>query len=116
MLIKLKKRISIGNGRLNSNLNNEMMTKLRDGDLQSFAPLYSQFRKPILKYVKKHVRQHAVAEELTHDVFVKIYQFRKSYNPEYDASSWIWTIARNTIYDHMRRSRTCPLNLAEKTN
>jgi RNA polymerase sigma-70 factor (ECF subfamily) len=89
-----------------NNNDKEALCNFQNGDMASFSILYSRFHKPILKYVLKQIQIPNVAEELTQDVFLKVYQFRSSYNSEYEVSTWIWTIARNTVYDYLRRARS----------
>lgn len=86
----------------------DLILNCQKEDVTSFAPLYSRYSKPIYKYINKHVKSGHVAEEICQDIFLKIYQHRKSYNPDYDVSTWVWTIARNTVYDHLRSTRTSP--------
>lgn len=83
----------------------DLILKLQAGELTSFGPLYDRFAKPILKFVRRQVQSSDIAEELVQDIFLKVYQYRKSYDPQYEVSKWIWTIARNTVYDHFRQSR-----------
>jgi RNA polymerase sigma-70 factor (ECF subfamily) len=68
--------------------------------------IYSKFYKPIFNYVRKHISYLPVAQEVTQDIFLKIYQNRESYDPNFAMSSWIWTIAKNTIFDHLRKLRS----------
>jgi RNA polymerase sigma-70 factor, ECF subfamily len=91
---------------LSGNRDQELILKLQNGDVDSFAPIYARFRKPILKFVLKQVRTVDVAEELTQDIFLKLYQHRKSYNPAYEFSTWLWTIARNTVFDFLRQTQS----------
>ncbi len=75
-------------------------------NLDSFPRIYYRYYKPIYKYAKKYISSAHIAEEITQDVFLKIYQYRDSFNSNYEVSSWIWTIARNTIFDHLRKIRS----------
>ncbi len=76
------------------------------------SKIYSKFYKPISKYVRKYISSQTIAEELTQDIFLKIYQNRGSYDPTYALPSWIWTIAKNTVFDHLRKLRSnYPFNL-----
>lgn len=72
--------------------------------------VYSKFYKPIYKYVKKHVNSQIIAEELTQDIFLKIFQNRFSYDPTFALPSWIWTIAKNTVFDYLRKLRSNSLS------
>lgn len=105
MLINFK-GIKYPGKRLSNLREQELILNLQDGELESFSFLYARFAKPILKFVLRHVRSRDIAEELTQDVFLKVYQHRGSYDPQFEVSTWIWTIARNTVYDYLRQSRS----------
>jgi RNA polymerase sigma-70 factor (ECF subfamily) len=46
------------------------------------------------------------AQDLTQDVFIKVYRTLSSYNVEKGAfTTWLTTLARNLLVDHFRRSR-----------
>lgn len=69
-----------------------------------FTNMYSRFQKPILKYVRTRVKDPQVAEEITQEVFIKAYRFQDSYDEKHAAiSTWLWTIARNTVVDNLRK-------------
>src|SRR3954451_5807073 len=71
----------------------------------AFAKIYERFRKPLLHFVRSRISDPAVAEEITQEVFLKAYRFRDSYQERYALSTWLWTIARNTVSDHLRGPR-----------
>lgn len=54
----------------------------------------------------RYTGNHSVAEELTQDAFLKIYQNLSSYNPESGSlTNWIMRVGRNLIIDHYRAHR-----------
>jgi RNA polymerase sigma-70 factor (ECF subfamily) len=73
-----------------------------------FDSIYRKFRKPIFEYVKLKVKNPDVAEEVTQEIFFKAYRFQDSYDSKFQFSTWLWTIARNTISDFFRKSQTHP--------
>lgn len=73
--------------------------RFRSGDELVFTKIYSKFKRPVFRYISMRVGDLAVAEEITQDVFLKVYRFREQYDPTRAFSSWLWTIARNTIAD-----------------
>ena len=79
--------------------------RFRSGDREAYEKIYRKFKKPILNYVSARSRDQHQAEELTQDIFLKAYRFRKSFDPRYAFSTWLWTIARNTLADSFRRKR-----------
>ena len=83
----------------------ELMVGIQNGDAESFRQLYLRFSERLRKYALKHTRSPPAAEDITQDILLKIYQFKQTYNSEYEVSTWIWAIAKNTLYDHFRQSR-----------
>ena len=68
--------------------------------------LYAKFSGKVMGYIHARIRNRADAEDLYADVFEKVQ--RKL--PAFDAakasiSTWIFTITRNTVIDHYRRSK-----------
>ena len=78
------------------------ITEFKSGNEEAFAKLYKRFHKPILRFVQSKISDDEVASELTQEVFIKVFRFRESYQEQYALSTWLWTIARNTISDHLR--------------
>jgi RNA polymerase sigma-70 factor (ECF subfamily) len=78
------------------------IAEFKSGDEGAFSKIYSRFQKPILRYVKSKVSDPELAEEITQEIFIKMYRFRDSYQEQFAFSTWLWTIAKNTISDHLR--------------
>ncbi|MGZ3689491.1 MAG: RNA polymerase sigma factor [Bdellovibrionota bacterium] len=74
----------------------------RRGNEADFAWLYRRFRKPIHRYIGTKIRDEGISEELTQEVFLKAFRFRESFELRYEFSTWLWTIARNTVIDWSR--------------
>jgi len=73
-----------------------------------YEQIYAKFRKPILEYVRLKVRNPDIAEEVTQEIFLKAYRYRDSYDAKFQFSTWLWTIARNTISDFFRKDKKTP--------
>jgi len=86
-----------------SDTNEALMLKVRDGDQAAFEKLYGKLRKPIMSYVYGFVSNLSVAEEITQEVFLKVYRVRETYAPTAKFSTWLWTITRNAVIDHLRK-------------
>jgi RNA polymerase sigma-70 factor (ECF subfamily) len=76
----------------------------REGEEWAFNSLHSRYRRPMLRYVSMRLPDAEAAEDVVQEIFMKAYRFRESYRPEYAFSTWLWTIARNTLTDHARKS------------
>jgi len=72
----------------------------------AFTKIYSQFHKPILNYVKSKISDEQSAQDITQEVFIKVFRFHESYHDGKVFSTWLWTIAKNTISDFLRKRLT----------
>jgi RNA polymerase sigma-70 factor (ECF subfamily) len=94
----------------------ELSKKLVHGDAEAFSGLYDHFSENIYRFIYFKVNS-AEVEDLTEIVFIKVWENRKKFNPEKSSfSSWIYTIARNTVIDHYRVNKTTeelPINLKD---
>jgi RNA polymerase sigma-70 factor (ECF subfamily) len=65
--------------------------------------MYSMLYQPIYRYVYWRVRNHEIAEDLTHDVFLKIYASKPMFeSPEHERRV-LFVSARNRLIDHFRK-------------
>lgn len=80
-----------------------LVTKLLDGHEQAFNELYKKYRVKIYRRVFGFMKSHEIAEEILQDVFVKVWINRRTLNPNQSFSAFIHTIAKNTVYDYLRK-------------
>jgi len=68
--------------------------------------LYAQYSNKVMGYIHARVRNRADAEDLCADVFEKVQRKLGDFDPsKASVSTWIFTITRNTVIDHYRRSK-----------
>jgi RNA polymerase sigma factor (sigma-70 family) len=76
-------------------------------DHSAFAQLFDRFAGRIETYLRRLGAERALAEDLTQDVMLVIWQRAGRYEPtRAAASTWIFTIARNRLIDALRRQRS----------
>jgi RNA polymerase sigma-70 factor, ECF subfamily len=80
----------------------EIMLRVREGDDSGYTYLIEKYRKPILHFMFRMVRNQAVAEELAQEVFLRVYRSRASYRAEAQFSTWLYRIATNLGVNHAR--------------
>lgn len=102
MFHKIKKDLFFIPVSLGKKIGGFCLQGFKKGDENEFSKLYERFNKPILNYVRSRIENGEVAKEVTQDVFVKVFRFRDSYQECNAFSTWLWTIARNTVSDHLR--------------
>lgn len=87
---------------------NEHLVRLsQTRDKSSFKALFTHFAPLIRNYfIAKYPNQHSyqMIEELVQEVMIKVWQKASAYDPsKAAASTWIFTLARNTRIDMLRR-------------
>jgi RNA polymerase sigma-70 factor, ECF subfamily len=86
----------------------QRMLRLRAGDAVAFDELLDLHRRPIVRLIYRMTQNAAVAEELTQEVFLRVYRARERYEPAASFKTWIYRIAvnrtRNWIRDHTEQA------------
>lgn len=85
----------------------EIIQKAVSLDSDAFGQLYREFAPRVHRFISYRVGNRDLADDITNQVFMKSLKAIGKYEhrsiPEFNA--WLFRIARNTIYDHWRRSR-----------
>ncbi|MBQ5879435.1 MAG: RNA polymerase sigma factor [Alistipes sp.] len=80
-----------------------LIQKVREGDVEAFAPLIERYSRPIFALVVGIVGHREEAEELTQDIFVKAYTKLSTFSFRSSFSTWLYRIACNTALTAVRR-------------
>ncbi len=68
--------------------------------------IYTEYSGKVMGYIRARIRSSAEAEDLHSEVFEKILKKIEEFDPsKASLNTWIFTITRNTVIDHFRRSR-----------
>lgn len=93
------------------------MLQVRDDDAQAFEELMLRYQNRLLSLLTHHVGQRDLAEDLTQDVFLRVYRARKRYVPGAKFSTWLFTIAGNVASNALRTlARRREVNIAPRAN
>ena len=74
-----------------------------EGDPQAFALLMERWHDRIHGLCARMLSNVHTAEDIAQEVFARIFEKRKDYNPEKRFSTWLWRIAVNRCYDELRK-------------
>jgi len=94
------------------------MLEFQKGDKASFEKLMDKYYKRIVNLVYRFVGDKDIAEDLTQDVFIKVYNNACHYKPKAKFQTWLYQITRNTCLNELRRrkhaatslDKTCEIN------
>ncbi len=89
---------------------NELIADYLDGDEQSLELLIGQYLKPIYSFVSRYVGNSQEAEDITQEVFVRVWRNLKKFDQEKSFKTWIFSIAKNASLDHLKKKRAIPFS------
>jgi RNA polymerase sigma-70 factor (ECF subfamily) len=94
-----------------------LMLLVRDGDAHAFEELMVRYQNRVMSLLAHLVGQRDLAEDLTQEVFLRVYRARKRYVPGAKFSTWLFTITGNVASNALRsRARRREVNLSPQVN
>ena len=79
--------------------------KIRDGETAHFAVLLERYSQPVFSLIVKIVGNREDAEELTQDVFLKVFRSLSSFQGNSLFSTWLYRIAYNVAVSAARKKK-----------
>jgi RNA polymerase sigma-70 factor (ECF subfamily) len=92
----------IGTAAAALDLDTELMVRVKEGDGASFGVLLEKHRSPVVHFLYRMVQNHAVAEELAQEVFLRVYRSRGTYEPTAKFTTWLFRIATHLALNALR--------------
>lgn len=80
------------------------------GDAGVMAALVARYLRPVFGYVYRLCGSAADAEDITQESFLKAWRNLSRYRPELSFKAWLFTIARRSAIDWLRKRRDVPLS------
>jgi RNA polymerase sigma-70 factor (ECF subfamily) len=82
-----------------------LMLRVSEGHTPSFGVLLERHRGSVVNHLHRLVRNHAIAEELAQDVFIRVYRSRGNYRPDAKFTTWLFRITMNIALNWRRDTR-----------
>ncbi len=84
----------------------DLILEVQKGSMQSFNVLHDRYSRQIMVYVYNMLGQRQYSEDVTQDVFVKMYTKARQYKLTGKFSAWLYQIARNTTLNFIRNNKS----------
>ncbi|MCL2622584.1 MAG: sigma-70 family RNA polymerase sigma factor [Planctomycetaceae bacterium] len=85
-----------------------LMLQVREDDATAFEELMLRYQGRVLSVLRHVVGNPELAEDLTQDVFLRVFRARKTYTAGSKFSTWLFTIANNVAFNALRRQKRKP--------
>jgi RNA polymerase sigma-70 factor (ECF subfamily) len=90
---------------LGEKTDHQLMTAVRDGDLDKLGYLFEKYHKQLYNFLLRQHRDSQMCEDIVQEVFLKILKYRHTYRGKGKFTTWMYSIAHNTMVDHFRKAR-----------
>ena len=82
----------------------DVLIALRKGSEQAFEKIYQAYSPRLFGRLMKLVKSDVHAKEILQDVFLKVWEYRASIDPEKSFRSFLFQIAENKAFDFFRKA------------
>jgi RNA polymerase sigma-70 factor (family 1) len=81
----------------------ELAIRLQNDDIEAFNTLYWTFHAAIYANALKLTRDTVIAEDIVQEVFITLWEKRKSIDPNHNINGWLFTVSYNKSVDQLKR-------------
>ena len=75
------------------------------GDPLGFEQIVKLYRENLILFIQQYVRDYQSAEDVSQDVFVKLYLKKPHYSPKASFKTWLYTIAKREALNHLKKKK-----------
>lgn len=90
---------------MNSTIPRDLLERVRNGGEKDFEELVFLTERRIFSYIITTVQHRQTAEDLTQEVFLRLFKNIRSLDPDKGFKTWLFTIATNVVYDWFRKQK-----------
>ena len=91
-----------------------VLRKAQKGDERAFAIILRTYETPVYNYVLRLTGDKVLAEDLTQEVFLRVYQGLPRFSARCKFTTWLFQVTKNRVLDELRakeRRPVAPANL-----
>jgi len=90
--------------------------RVKSGDTRAFSAIVSNYQNMVFTIVLKIVANREDAEDITQEVFVKVFKSLEQFKEESEFSTWLYRIAYNTTLSELRKRKLSFISINENLN
>jgi RNA polymerase sigma-70 factor (ECF subfamily) len=85
-----------------------VLRKAQRGDERAFNLIVRAYETPVYNYVLRLVGDRSLAEDLTQEVFLRVYQGLPKFSLRCRFTTWLFQVTKNRVLDELRASERRP--------
>ena len=93
----------VENNRIYLDEDTQLMVKASEGDKKAYAKLYNKYFSAVIRFVSSMEGQLQAREDISQEVFTRIWKNRESYQPNSTFKTFLFTYAKNVMHEQQQR-------------
>jgi len=85
-----------------------VLRKAQKGDERAFSIILRAYQVPVFNYVLRLVGDRSQAEDLTQEVFLRVFQGLPRFSSRSKFTTWLFQVTKNRVLDELRASERRP--------
>jgi RNA polymerase sigma-70 factor, ECF subfamily len=85
-----------------------VLRKAQRGDERAFSLIVRAYEVPVFNYVMRLVGDRSLAEDLTQEVFIRVYQGLPKFSLRSKFTTWLFQVTKNRVLDELRANERRP--------
>ena len=85
-----------------------VLRKAQKGDERAFSIIVRAYQVPVFNYVLRLVGDRSLAEDLTQEVFLRVYQGLPKFSLRSKFTTWLFQVTKNRVLDELRANERRP--------
>jgi RNA polymerase sigma-70 factor (ECF subfamily) len=83
----------------------DLIRAIADRDEKAFATLIGRYQNPVISFIYRYVGDFCLAQDLSQEVFLRVFLAAPTFRPRARVSSWIFRIAYNLAVNELKRRK-----------
>jgi RNA polymerase sigma-70 factor (ECF subfamily) len=85
-----------------------ILRKAQKGDERAFSIILRMYETPVYNYVLRLVGDRSLAEDLTQEVFLRVFQGLPRFSSRSKFTTWLFQVTKNRVLDELRATERRP--------
>ncbi|MDD2766939.1 MAG: RNA polymerase sigma factor [Candidatus Moranbacteria bacterium] len=88
----------------------QLISRFLNGDDQAFEMLTKQYLSRLYNFIFQFTHEEQVTEDIVQETFIKVWKNIDRLDQNKSFKTWIFTIAKNTLYDYLKKKKSIPFS------
>jgi RNA polymerase sigma-70 factor (family 1) len=81
----------------------ELCERMKRGDIDAYRQIYDRYHSQLYYYALRFLKMPELAEDVIHDVFLKLWEIREQLKPEFGIVGYLYKISRNQVFKLIKK-------------